>query len=1009
MSSQTFIRQLIFNHVEEISKQIVKETTRGCLSSKGRDIALLGLDEIIKLYAMPWSFIKHYLCCSNTSAQLNLQQRMSAIAMYCRHRNATLDTFKQLVEWGWPAQSSIMDDLKTHMQHYLDMTASLAESGHCDIMEYAISRFNSFSGISLAPAKILAVEHGHLPMIKLLDTCSQESFGNFAMTRAATNGHYDIVLYLHQRGERCMPYAMESAASKGFLDIVKFLHYNRTEGTSEAAIDHASSFGSLETVQFLHYNRTEGCTGSAMHYAAIYGHLDVVSFLHLKRTEGCMDTTMDQTTDLEVMTFLHQHRNERISTKAMDLAAKKGCTTKALDSACKSKNLDLVKFLIFNRTEGCTTKGIDRLIANGGDLETIFYIHEKLGVEFKQSTLLEAIYSDRLDFIQYFHQHYPSSNIWTKDAFTFALMQGRSHIFKYKIFNKTTIIHSFSLIMSTTTTNIITFQSIIKNLYLKQRIFNHVGDINRYLNHPKNKSKKGKDIYELCNLEMISRYAMPWNFIKHYLPPRDTVLFDRMMDTVGQYCLHPNSNVETLQRILEWAHLDENLDNQGSLFTSLNIAKVKNREILEHLIENYSDEIDLETAVNTAALQGYLSIITNQFNLCQPNQTKLFRRTKEYASHGGCLDIVSFLNQNTTEKCSDYGLDMTVEHNHLNVLKYLHENEPLLECSELAKRIAIRKGHLEIIKFLHFNRTHERFPQDGMDHAASEGQLEVLKFLNENRSEGCTTKAMDRAAQNGHLEVVKYLHNSRTEGCTKAAMDNAKNLEILSFLHLNRTEGCSNNAINNASSNNNLEMIKFLFTNRTEGATALAQTNAVYYNCGLDVLIYLQKNLNYGCMANVLNSAKNLETIRFFHGHYSSDPNIWSTSVMDNAASLGLLDAVEFLHFNRSEGCSVNAMDRAASNGHFKIVEYLHKNRTEGCTTDAIDTSAGNGYFDIVKFLHFNRTEGCTQTAMSVAAVRGHIEIVEFLHQHRTEGCRPLALAVEKGKKKFFIPTLCSS
>lgn len=36
-------------------------------------------------------------------------------------------------------------------------------------------------------------------------------------------------------------------------------------------------------------------------------------------------------------------------------------------------------------------------------------------------------------------------------------------------------------------------------------------------------------------------------------------------------------------------------------------------------------------------------------------------------------------------------------------------------------------------------------------------------------------------------------------------------------------------------------------------------------------------------------------------------------------------------------------MDRAAAGGRLEIVEFLHKNRSEGCTTKAMDDAVDHG------------------------------------------------------------------
>jgi hypothetical protein len=63
---------------------------------------------------------------------------------------------------------------------------------------------------------------------------------------------------------------------------------------------------------------------------------------------------------------------------------------------------------------------------------------------------------------------------------------------------------------------------------------------------------------------------------------------------------------------------------------------------------------------------------------------------------------------------------------------------------------------------------------------------------------------------------------------------------------------------------------------------------------------------------------------------------------MDWAAECGHLEVVQWLHLNRSEGCTTNGIDGAAANGHLEVVEWLHGNRSEGCTANAMDWAAEN-------------------------------------------------------------------
>jgi|UniRef100_K3X7X7 hypothetical protein len=108
-----------------------------------------------------------------------------------------------------------------------------------------------------------------------------------------------------------------------------------------------------------------------------------------------------------------------------------------------------------------------------------------------------------------------------------------------------------------------------------------------------------------------------------------------------------------------------------------------------------------------------------------------------------------------------------------------------------------------------------------------------------------------------------------------------------------------------------------------------------------------------------------------------------STSVMDSAAFAGHLQVVQWLHYNRSEGCTAHAMDSAAACGRVDIVRWLHENRSEGCTTAAMDTAAAGGHLKMLQWLDANRKEGCSSVAVDFAILNGHTHIVKWLSEHR--------------------------
>ncbi len=73
-----------------------------------------------------------------------------------------------------------------------------------------------------------------------------------AMLFAATNGHYEVVVFLHQiMKEACTIYALEAACERGHLEIVKYLFEHRTLGSITKAVTMAYCCRHFPIVQFL--------------------------------------------------------------------------------------------------------------------------------------------------------------------------------------------------------------------------------------------------------------------------------------------------------------------------------------------------------------------------------------------------------------------------------------------------------------------------------------------------------------------------------------------------------------------------------------------------------------------------------------------------------------------------------------------------------------------------------------------------------------------------------------
>ncbi|TMW61215.1 hypothetical protein Poli38472_013678 [Pythium oligandrum] len=393
-----------------------------------------------------------------------------------------------------------------------------------------------------------------------------------------------------------------------------------------------------------------------------------------------------------------------------------------------------------------------------------------------------------------------------------------------------------------------------------------------------------------------------------------------------------------------------------------------------------------------------------------------FRRPMRVAATYGRLEMLQWLKEleEGAEWLKDkWLLDAALKSYKLEIVQWVYGvydgKKPSVVRWKALNEIA-SKGALELLQWALATFEDTQLTTDAMDGAAANGHLMTLEYLHWERSEGCTTLAMDKAAGNGHLAVVEFLHTQRMEGCTVSAMNDAAvngHLHVVKYLHEHCSEGCTTKAMNGAAANGHFDVVRFLHTSRMEGCTADAMYGAIR-NGHMDIVEFLhEQQCFFGDVRIALYNAmrkNHLDVIRFVCQHYGQDicadslryatsENMielicvfevfeiegWTYHAMDRAAEMGCLEAVQYLHSNRTEGCTTRAMDTAACGGHLDVVRFLHENRSEGCTKRAMDGAAEKGLLDVLEYLHENRSEGCTSRAVRNAVMNGHIEVVKFL------------------------------
>ncbi|OQR99776.1 hypothetical protein THRCLA_06399 [Thraustotheca clavata] len=154
----------------------------------------------------------------------------------------------------------------------------------------------------------------------------------------------------------------------------------------------------------------------------------------------------------------------------------------------------------------------------------------------------------------------------------------------------------------------------------------------------------------------------------------------------------------------------------------------------------------------------------------------------DHAAIHNHLDMIKYLHENGNKDCTTFAMDGAAWLGHLDIIKYLDENSSE-GCTELAMDLASARGHFEVVKFLYERNKAYRYP---FEEAVSHGHLDNAKYLHENGEKCMDTEAMDIAAELGYFNVVKFFHEQRSDYFTECAMPlAAKNghFEIVKILH----------------------------------------------------------------------------------------------------------------------------------------------------------------------------------------------------------------------------------
>ncbi|KAL4133930.1 hypothetical protein PRIC2_004245 [Phytophthora ramorum] len=121
---------------------------------------------------------------------------------------------------------------------------------------------------------------------------------------------------------------------------------------------------------------------------------------------------------------------------------------------------------------------------------------------------------------------------------------------------------------------------------------------------------------------------------------------------------------------------------------------------------------------------------------------------------------------------------------------------------------------------------------------------------------------------------------------------------------------------------------------------------------------------------------KDLKRVVKVHGDFRA----WTVKAMDGAAARGRLDIMQWLHDNRTEGCSTEACLAAAMGGHLDVVKWLSEfYPDEFYPVEAMTLAAQNGRIGVVRFLKNSVAMNEAVSIVEDAAVNGRADVVDAL------------------------------
>ncbi|KAJ8531658.1 hypothetical protein ON010_g14304 [Phytophthora cinnamomi] len=257
--------------------------------------------------------------------------------------------------------------------------------------------------------------------------------------------------------------------------------------------------------------------------------------------------------------------------------------------------------------------------------------------------------------------------------------------------------------------------------------------------------------------------------------------------------------------------------------------------------------------------------------------------------------------------------------------------------------------------------------------AASNGHTEVVTALlgkSDSESAGC---ALEAAAIKGQIDVVDQLRGHCDEASISSALESAEEMghsevarancqSVVNIVSGNRVSGW--HSVLNLSKMNNPELL--LIVCRVLPAE-------------LQAIAHIPELINNFLIPATVDSAVYNDLMGVIHVYgYSRS---WTVAAMDGAAARGRLDILQWLHDNRSEGCSTTAFLGAAAHDHLDVLRWLHQYYPNlGDSQKELEVAAKCGHVRVVRFLLPGGSATEIEMCLVAAAENGHAQMMDAIY-----------------------------